>query len=158
MQQMKLNFHKYSENKTFCINLKWKRAFTTCHLLRAEDHQEQHRHQASHSSRCFFTLIEIMTDRSSRVWRSQSWCVQNNVWTPSYIHSQRHIPHKDIHANPFLSINIIERDLILFLLAAHVRKWNVLFFQIHWKCASGKQHTASFFSVIKGTWSKNFFN
>ncbi len=62
--------------------------------------------------------VSSQSQKDIRAWRSQSWCVQNNVWTP-YIHSQRHIPHKDIHGNPFLSINIIERELFLALPFPH---------------------------------------
>ncbi len=81
--------------------MKIKRALTAwSHLHRAEDHQEHHRDQASHSSRCFFTI----TEESVEDLRAD---VSRITIEHLLIYIVRDIFMQDIHANPFLSINIV---------------------------------------------------
>ncbi len=87
--------------------MKIKRALTAwSHLHRAEDHQEHHRHQASHSSRCFFTITEIIC-RSSVEFEDLRADVSRIMSEHLLIYIVRDIFMQDIHANPFLSINIV---------------------------------------------------
>ncbi len=81
------------------------------------------------------------------------------------IYIVRDIFMQDIHANPFLSINIAESELFLALPFPHpfsallfiwkcgkkINNLNSEFFQIHWKHASGKQHTTSAFSGLSSS-------
>ncbi len=109
----------------------------------------------AHTSGFSFFKMFLHNDRKNlqkfcRAWRSQSWCVQNNVWAASYIHSRRHVPHnscKSISEYQHCRMKVIfssSFSSFFFCFADHVRKWKVLLFQIHWKCASGKQHSFLF--------------